>query len=325
MPSCSARCRASRRSTVMPHTGSSEDDVVDDGLRWDSNVPAFRRPSSRVRARPRTSARPRRTWTSSARIERAISAGVSAPRSRPAGARSAASRSGGTSASSRSHSRTTRGARRRGDEPDVRRLAAQGRRRPPPRPRCPGVATTTYGAASGSRPRMSADAWTRSAPGNASASAIGSMTVTRQPAAVPRRRARRRSGSCRRPTAAGAGTVRFHVDLQRAAGVAGHDQLDDAVAAATLGRPVLREAEQSGLRRRPAPAAPRGRRRAGRSCRRPSPRSSRPGGRCPDAPGRAEVGRRTATTVATANGRPAASSSAARPNRWTRVAAVIGV
>ena len=32
----------------------------------------------------------------------------------------------------------------------------------------------------------------------------------------------------------------------------------------------------------------------------------------PDAPGRAEVGRRTATTVATANGRPAASSSAAR-------------
>src|SRR6476646_8299876 len=32
----------------------------------------------------------------------------------------------------------------------------------------------------------------------------------------------------------------------------------------------------------------------------------------PDAPGRAEVGRRTATTVATANDRPAASSSAAR-------------
>lgn len=32
----------------------------------------------------------------------------------------------------------------------------------------------------------------------------------------------------------------------------------------------------------------------------------------PDAPGRAEVGRRTATTVATANVAPAASSSAAR-------------
>jgi hypothetical protein len=32
----------------------------------------------------------------------------------------------------------------------------------------------------------------------------------------------------------------------------------------------------------------------------------------PLAPGRADVGRRTATTVATANGRPAASSSAAR-------------
>ena len=31
----------------------------------------------------------------------------------------------------------------------------------------------------------------------------------------------------------------------------------------------------------------------------------------PDAPGRAEVGRRTATTVATTNDRPAASSSAA--------------
>src|SRR3954470_3594586 len=34
----------------------------------------------------------------------------------------------------------------------------------------------------------------------------------------------------------------------------------------------------------------------------------------PDAPGRAEVGFRTATTVATANDRPAASSSAARTN-----------
>ena len=88
---------------------------------------------------------------------------------------------------------------------------------------------------------------TRSAPGNASASAIGSMTVTRQPAAAPRRdeRAGDRGGAGdpqdRR------GQMRFHVDLQGPARMAGHDELDDAVAAPALGRRVLREPEQARL------------------------------------------------------------------------------
>ena len=41
--------------------------------------------------------------------------------------------------------------------------------------------------------------------------------------------------------------MRFHVDLQRATGVAGHDQLDDAVGAAALARAVLRQPEQARL------------------------------------------------------------------------------
>ena len=41
--------------------------------------------------------------------------------------------------------------------------------------------------------------------------------------------------------------VRFHVDLQRSPGVAGHDQLDDPIAAPALGRRVLRQAKQARL------------------------------------------------------------------------------
>ena len=41
--------------------------------------------------------------------------------------------------------------------------------------------------------------------------------------------------------------MRFHVDLQGAAGMAGHDELDDAVRPAALGRTVLREAEEPRL------------------------------------------------------------------------------
>ena len=40
--------------------------------------------------------------------------------------------------------------------------------------------------------------------------------------------------------------MRFHVDLQGAAGVAAHDEFDDPVGAAALRRRVLREAKQSG-------------------------------------------------------------------------------
>ena len=39
----------------------------------------------------------------------------------------------------------------------------------------------------------------------------------------------------------------FHVDLQRAPRVAGHDQLDDAVRAPPLARTVLRQSEQARL------------------------------------------------------------------------------
>ena len=130
------------------------------------------------------SARPRRTWTSSARIERAISSAVSAPRSRPAGARSAAMRSSPMVVSSRSQSRTT--AARVGEATRPTYEASRVRASPTASSsQMPWLATTTYGEASGSRPRMSAEAWTR-AVGKASASAIGSMTVTFQPAAEPR-------------------------------------------------------------------------------------------------------------------------------------------
>ena len=41
--------------------------------------------------------------------------------------------------------------------------------------------------------------------------------------------------------------MRFHVDLQGSAGVAGHDELDNAVGAAALGGSVLRQPEQPRL------------------------------------------------------------------------------
>ena len=108
------------------------------------------------------SARPRRTWTSSARIERAISSAVSAPRSRPAGARSAAIRSSPMVVSSRSQSRTT--AARVGEATRPTYEASRVRASPTASSsQMPWLATTTYGEASGSRPRMSADAWTRAA------------------------------------------------------------------------------------------------------------------------------------------------------------------
>ena len=76
----------------------------------------------------------------------------------------------------------------------------------------------------------------------------------------------------------GGGNVRFHVDLQGPAGVAGHDQLHDRRRRG-VPRPVPSStAGAAGAARRRAPGAPPGRRPAGRSCRRPSPRSCRPGG-----------------------------------------------
>ena len=129
---------------------------------------------------------PRRTWTSSARIDRATSSAVSAPRSSPAGARRAASRSSGDARLVAQPGADDRRAGRRGDEADVRRVAGQRGGRAPPRPRRPGVATTTAGATSGVEPaRCPCRRTTRSAPGKSSGSAIGSKIETRQPAAEP--------------------------------------------------------------------------------------------------------------------------------------------
>ena len=101
----------------------------------------------------------------------------------------------------------------------------------------PWLATTTYGAAvgvAGRRGRRRRTTSLRAREG--SASATGSMTVTRQPHAGAELgegggdRGRAGDPQDRR------GQMRFHVDLQGATGVAGHDELDDAVAAAALGR-----------------------------------------------------------------------------------------
>ena len=166
--------RPGRRSTMSSTTGSS---VIAGGQPAGDASPD---PATR-----RSRRRPRRTWTSSARIESATSSAVSAPRSMPAGARSAAIRSSPTVVSSRSQSRTT--AARVGDATRPTYAASRVSARPdaPPRPRCPGSRRRRTGARPDRRPRMSARRETRSAPGNASASAIGSKTVTRQPAAAP--------------------------------------------------------------------------------------------------------------------------------------------
>ncbi len=93
--------------------------------------------------------------------------------------------------------------------------------------------------------------------------------------------------------------------------MAGHDQLDDAVGPAAFARAVPRQAEQPRLA-----VGERAERLAhddGLGAAAADPALDR-AVRVDDplAPGRAEVGRWTATTVATANGRPAGSSSAAR-------------
>ena len=94
--------------------------------------------------------------------------------------------------------------------------------------------------------------------------------------------------------------MRFHVDLQRAPGMTGHHELHDAVAAPALGRHVLRQAEQARLTVDQRP-----KRLADDDGLGAAPADPALDGAVrmddPDAPGRAEVGRRTATTVATAN------------------------
>ena len=135
-------------------------------------------------------------------------------------------------------------ARRRG-----RRTRRRGRalRRAPPRPRRPAWRRRRPARRPGRGRRCRSRRTTRSAPGKASGSAIGSNTETRQPAAEPSDD--ERAGDRRRPDDPQdrRGQMRFHVDLQCAPGMTGHDELDDAVAAPSLGRAVLRQAEQPRL------------------------------------------------------------------------------
>ena len=148
---------------------------------------------------------------------------------------------------------------RRGARPEPRRRASARRRgrrttrpgrarRPaPPRPRPPGVATTTAGATPGSRPAMSVPVTTRSAPGERVR--VGDRIEDRDAPAGGRAERDQRAGDGCRPghPQDRCGQMRFHVDLQRAPRMTGHDQLDDAVAAPALGRGVLRQAQQPWL------------------------------------------------------------------------------
>ena len=158
-------------------------DVVDDGLGWSG---AGAPPASVAGPGEATNvARPRRTWTSSARIDRATSSAVSAPRSRPAGARRAARRSSGIAGVVAQPRADDRRARRRGDEAHVRHVACQRGGRAPPRPRPLASRRPRPGQSRGRAPRCPCRRTTRSAPGKACGSAIGSKTETRQPAAEP--------------------------------------------------------------------------------------------------------------------------------------------
>ena len=108
------------------------------------------------------------------------------------------------------------GAGRRRDETDVRRVARErepdGLLVPDPLAGDDDVRRRVRGRGRGCRP----SAWTRSAPGKASASAIGSMTVTRQPAAAPSDASAPAIGVVPMTHRSGGGQMRFHVDLQGA-------------------------------------------------------------------------------------------------------------
>ena len=73
------------------------------------------------------------------------------------------------------------------------------------------------------------------------------MTETRQPAAAPSATSAPAIGVVPATQSSRRRKMRFHVDLQRSPGVAGHDEFDDAVAAPALGGGVLREPQQARL------------------------------------------------------------------------------
>ena len=131
----------------------------------------------------------------------------------------------------------------------VRRTRRSGGARPPapPRPTGPGSRRRRYGLASGST-RVRAVSWLTS---SASREVLGARERVEQGDLPAQRRSegderagdRRRAGDPQERR----GEMRFHVDLQGATGMAGHDELDDAVAAAALGRCVLRQPEEPRL------------------------------------------------------------------------------
>ena len=220
-----------------------QDDVVDDRLH--RRAPGRRRawPDPARRRRPPCRAGPGRARRGS--TGRPPRPSRPRDRGRPARAGQPAARRG------RPPPRATRRGRRRPASATRRvpRTTRHGRapRRAPPRPRRPGVATTTAGAVSGSRPR---DVGAGHDPfGAREGVGIGDRIEDRDAPAGRRAERDERAGDGRR-----AGDpqdrrwqMRFHVDLQRAPGMTGHDQLDDAVPAPALGRRVLRQPEQPGL------------------------------------------------------------------------------
>ena len=200
--------------------------------------------------------------------------------------------------------------RRRGDEPDVGRLAGEGQ---PDGLLVPDALAGDDDVGRGIRIEPTDVGRAMDPLGTRERVGLGDRIDDRHLPAGGRAERRQRPGDRRRadePEVRG-GQMRFHVDLQRATRVAGHDELDDAVGAAALARAVARQPQQPRLAVAEGAQSLADDDRLGAAA--ADPALDVPSGwTIPLAPGRADVGRRTATTVATANGRPAASSSAAR-------------
>ena len=244
-------------------------------------------------------------------MDSATSSAVSAPRSMPAGARSAAMRSSPTRGLFAQPLANDGRARRRGHEAHVGRRRARATADAPPRPRCPGWRRRRTATPPGPGPGCPSPTMTRSAPGNASASAMGS-NHRHAPAGGRAQRgegAGDRRGAERSRAVARAGAV-----PRRSPACPRSDRSSPARRCRrppTLAGRVLRQAQQARLAVGDGRSA--SRTTTGWAQLPPTQPSIVPSGwMIPPAPGRADVGRRTATTVATTKERPAASSSTAR-------------
>ena len=208
---------------------------------------ADRRRASPGRVRPRTS--PSRAGPAPARpgsTARPPPPSRRRGRARPAHeARPAARRA--MPASSRSHARTTPARVGEATSPTYAAFRASAAASASSS-QMPWVATTMAGATLGlvalrgrSRRRPARRRETR--PGRRS----DRRPITRQPAAAPRAASAPAIGCRAGDPQDRRGQMRFHVDLQGAPRVAGHHQLDHAVAAPALGGGVLRQAQQPRL------------------------------------------------------------------------------